>query len=227
MSKKQQYLLGVKAGVPVILGFIPVGIAYAIMARQAGLTIIQTCLMSMMVFAGASQMMVVGMFAQGAGLFTMVLATLILNLRHLIMSTCAMNRLKNTKVRMKLLLAFGVTDESFAIFTTLEDQKRSDFFFLGLITVTYSSWQAGTIIGSIASQLLPQIVSNSLGIALYAMFIGLLVPNVKKSLRLGAIVIIAVVINVILNHFIASSWAIIFSTLIAAGIGVFITEDDV
>lgn len=198
MNRKQQYLLGVRAGIPVILGFIPVGIAYAIMARQPGFTILRTCLMSIMVFAGASQMMAVGMFIQGAGLFTMILATFILNLRHLIMSTCVMNRLKNINVRMKLLLAFGVTDESFAIFTTLEEQKCSDFFFLGLITVTYSSWQAGTFIGSFASQLLPQIVSKSLGIALYAMFIGLLVPNAKKSFRLGTIVIGAVVVDIIL-----------------------------
>ena len=136
-----------------------------------------------------------------------------------------MNRLKMSKTGMNLLLAFGVTDESFAIFTTLEEEKCSSMFFLGLVTVTYSSWVVGTIIGSVASQLLPEIISNSLGIALYAMFIGLLVPNVKSSIKLGAVVVIAVFINVILSSFIAASWAIIFSTLIGAGIGVFITEE--
>ena len=66
MSKRDEYLAGARAGIPVLLGFIPVGIAYAIMARQAGFDIFETCLMSVAVFAGASQMMAVGMYAQGA-----------------------------------------------------------------------------------------------------------------------------------------------------------------
>ncbi|NMA15050.1 MAG: hypothetical protein GX930_07430 [Clostridia bacterium] len=80
-------------------------------------------------------------------------------------------------------------------------------------------------VGNSYSQLLPQIISDSLGIALYAMFIGLLVPNVKNNIRLGAVVILAVLINVILVNFMATSWAIIFSTLLGAGIGVFITGE--
>ena len=68
MSKRDEYLAGARAGIPVLLGFIPVGIAYAIMARQAGFDIFETCFMSIAVFAGASQMMAVGMYAQGAGL---------------------------------------------------------------------------------------------------------------------------------------------------------------
>ena len=67
MSKRDEYLAGARAGIPVLLGFIPVGIAYAIMARQAGFDIFETCFMSVAVFAGASQMMAVGMYAQGAG----------------------------------------------------------------------------------------------------------------------------------------------------------------
>ena len=69
MTKRTEYLAGLKAAVPVIFGFIPVGIAYALMARQAGFDIFETCFMSVAVFAGASQMMAVGMYAQGAGLF--------------------------------------------------------------------------------------------------------------------------------------------------------------
>ena len=68
MTKRTEYLAGLKAAIPVIFGFIPVGIAYAIMARQAGFDIFETCFMSIAVFAGASQMMAVGMYAQGAGL---------------------------------------------------------------------------------------------------------------------------------------------------------------
>lgn len=225
MSRKKQYLLGVKVALPVVLGFIPVAIAYAMMAGKNGLSISQIVMMSVLVFAGASQIMAVGMFAHDASIFAVVMATFILNLRHLMMSTCVMNRLKGTKVVMKLLLAFGITDESFAIFTIMDEEKCSSFFFLGLISITYSSWIAGTVIGCVASQFLPRIISDSLGIALYAMFIGLLVPNVKKSLRLGIIVLITAGISLVLSKFISSSWAIILATLISSAIGIFIMKD--
>ena len=216
--------MGVRAGIPVILGFVPVGIAYAIMAQQAGFTIAETIFMSLAVFAGASQMMAVGMYMQGAGLIAIILATFILNLRHLIMSTCVVNRMKNDRLPAKLLATFGVTDESFAIFTTEEEDKCSALYFLGLITVTYLSWIAGSAIGAVASGFLPPIVSASLGIALYAMFIGLLVPSIKGNLRLGILVILTACLNTVLIQFMASSWALILSTLICAGIGVFFVD---
>ena len=95
MSKRIQFAHGLRAGVPVVLGFLPVGIAFAIMARQAGFSILETCTMSVTVFAGASQMMAVGMHAQGAGLAAIIFTTFILNLRHVIMSTCVGKREKS------------------------------------------------------------------------------------------------------------------------------------
>jgi len=224
LSQKQQYLMGVRAGIPVILGFVPVGIAYAIMAQQAGFTTSEIILMSITVFAGASQMMAVGMYVQGASIVAMILATFILNLRHLIMSTCVVSRMKNEKIGRKLLATFGVTDESFAIFTTEKEENCSALYFLGLITVTYSSWIAGSAIGAVASRFLPAILSASLGIALYAMFIGILIPNAKHNLRLGILIALTAVVNSILTHFIASSWALIVSTLVCAAIGVFFVD---
>lgn len=225
-NPKSQYLTGVHAGIPVILGFVPVGIAYAIMARQAGFSVFETIFMSLTVFAGASQMMAVGMYAQGASIIAMILATFILNLRHLIMSTCVVNRMKNEPVKLKLLATFGVTDESFAIFTTEKEENCSGFYFLGLITVTYSSWIAGSAIGAIASDFLPAIVTASLGIALYAMFIGILIPNLTHNLKLGLLVILTAVCNSILTQFMASSWALILSTLVCAAIGVSFVDLD-
>ena len=216
-KKSLQYLSGMHAAIPVILGFVPVGIAYAIMARQAGFSVLQTCGMSLAVFAGASQMMAVGMYIQGASIIAMILATFILNLRHLIMSVCVVNRMRKDTTKIKLLAAFGVTDESFAIFTTEKMEKCSAWFFLGLITV-------GTLIGAVASDFLPEIVTASLGIALYAMFIGILIPNLTKNWRLGILVALTAICNSILTQFIKSSWALIVSTLICAFIGVFFVD---
>lgn len=221
---KKQFLNGVRAGVPVILGYIPVGIAYAIMARQAGFTLPQTCGMSVFVFAGASQMMAVGMYAQGASITAMIITTFILNLRHIIMSVCIMNRIRNESTKIRLLSAFGVTDESFAIFTTEKEENISIAFFLGLITSTYTSWNVGTLIGAVASDILPELLTASLGIALYAMFIGLLVPNLTKNFKLTALVVLTALCNFLFTRFMNSSRALIISSLLCAFIGVFFVD---
>ena len=224
MDKKRKILSGVRAGVPVILGYIPVGIAYGIMARQAGFTLLQTCGMSVFVFAGASQMMTVGMYAQGASIAAMIITTFMLNLRHIIMSVCIMNRLRNESTKIRLVSAFGVTDESFAIFTTEKEENISVPFFLGLIFSTYSSWVLGSFIGAVASNILPPLVTASLGIALYAMFIGLLVTDLTKNLKLTALVILTALCNFFLTRFMDSSRALIISSLLCAFIGVFFVE---
>ena len=221
MTKRTEYLAGLKAAVPVIFGFIPVGIAYAIMARQAGFDIFETCFMSIAVFAGASQMMAVGMYAQGAGLTAIILATFLLNLRHVIMSTCVMNKMHPAPKPAKIAAAFGVTDESFAIFSTEKQERCTLSFFLGLITVTYLSWNLGTLIGAVTSDFLPPLLTASLGIALYAMFIGLLFPGLSGNGRLCLLVLLTAVCNTLLCLVIPQSWALIVSTLLCAFAGVF------
>ena len=91
--------------------------------------------------------------------------------------------------------------------------------------MAYGSWILGTILGVWANDLLPQIVSDSFGIALYALFIALLVPNVKKSLRLGMVVVATALLNWLLMQFIPSSWALIAATLVGAWLGIWVVED--
>lgn len=224
MIKTSDYLQGVKAGVPIILGIIPVGVAFAIMARQSGFSILETIMMSAAVFAGASQMVSVNMYSQGADLLAIILATFVINLRHLIMSTCIMHKMKSDNVLMKALVSFGITDESFAIFTNLESEEGTIGFFMGLISVTYSTWVLSTVLGAISVKLLPAIIANSLGISLYAMFIALLIPNVKSDFKLLYLMIFTGLLNLILVNIIGGSWAMILSTLIAASVGACLIE---
>ncbi len=223
INKKEQFIRGIKLAIPVMLGFIPVGIAYAIMANQASFSILETVLMSIGVFAGASQMMAVGMYAQGASLIAIIFTTFILNLRHLIMSTCVVNKMKNVKIFTKFLAMFGVTDETFAIYASRKEDAGIWTFF-GLFLGSYLSWLVGSIIGAIASNFLPTIVMASFGIALYAMFIGILMPNLTKNLKLTILIIITAGLNWILSIWIDSSWALIISTLVCAFIGVFFVD---
>lgn len=112
------FIGGVRAAIPVVFGYIPVAIAYAILAREAGLSTLQTMGLSLFVYAGASQIMAAGMIAHGTALITIIITTFLLNLRHIIMSTCVMNGLKDLSLPARLTGSFWITDETFAVFTT-------------------------------------------------------------------------------------------------------------
>ena len=221
----EDYTYGLRRALPILFGFLPVAVTFAVMASQAGLTVAETIAMSASVFAGASQIMAVGMVGAGADVFAMTLATFVLNLRHIIMSTCVVSRLTNEKKRWYLPIGFGVTDETFAFFSLEKSERASAAYMLGLITVAYSSWVGGTALGAVVSGLLPEMLADSLAIALYALFIALVTPDVKKSLRLLLVVILTAVVNTLLCLFLPQSWAIIAATLVGALIGVFLVED--
>ena len=177
--------------------------------------------MSVFVYAGASEMMAAGMYAQGAGIAAIVLATFILNLRHFIMSACVM---RSEKRAFKELAAFGVTDEVFAIYTTQKKLERPGLVFLGMALISYLSWNLGTVIGAVASDFLPALLTAALGVAMYAMFISLLAPSVRGNGRLGLLVLLTAAVNTLLSRFLDSGWALIASTLAGAAAGVFFVE---
>ena len=177
MTKKEEWLAGTRSAVPIMLGYVPVGIAYGVMARQAGLNTWQTVLMSLTVYGGASEMMAAGMVAQGAAVLTIVLTTFILNLRHIIMSTCVFNQMQGGRLPVRMLAAFGVTDETFAVYTTTANAPRTPRYFFSMALCSYLSWALGSWLGAIATGLLPPLITAALGISLYAMFIGLLMPG--------------------------------------------------
>ena len=185
MTKKEEWLAGTRSAVPIMLGYVPVGIAYGVMARQAGLNTWQTVLMSLTVYGGASEMMAAGMVAQGAAVLTIVLTTFILNLRHIIMSTCVFNQMQGGRLPVRMLAAFGVTDETFAVYTTTANAPRTPRYFFSMALCSYLSWALGSWLGAIATGLLPPLITAALGISLYAMFIGLLMPGLHGNGRLG------------------------------------------
>ncbi|MCR5088912.1 MAG: AzlC family ABC transporter permease [Oscillospiraceae bacterium] len=220
--RNQQFKRGMRAGLPVVLGFFPVAVSYAIIARQAGLSTFQIGLMSLTVFAGASQMMAAGMIQQHAGLAAIIIATFILNLRHFIMSTCIYERMQPSSKLPRLLSAYWVTDESFALYTTEKNEDNlTVFFFLGIGLSTYLAWFTGSVLGALLTGFLPELISSSLGIALYAMFAALLTPSLHRNGRLALLVLLTAVCNTLLSRIMDSSWALILSTLLCAFAGVY------
>lgn len=184
---------GVTKGLPIAIGYFAIATTFGLIAVSIGLNVWTATGMSVFVFAGASQFVALELLAAGTGIVEVVLTTFILNLRHLLMSTVIAERLQASR-RFSALLAFGITDETFVVSTVPDTDKDketeatlSPIYLGGIMFIAYSGWIAGTITGSLFAQWIPMSLATSLGVALYAMFIGLLIPSVRRSWKTGAV----------------------------------------
>lgn len=220
----KHYLSGLRAAVPACLGVVPVGISVGLLAMQAGLTGPQAVLMSAMVMAGSAQLMSIGMIAQGAAMSAIILGTFFINLRHLVMSSSVMRRLKGATPPQRLAGAFALCDESFAIYALSEDDSYP--FLLGANTALYGTFVVSTVAGCLMTGFLPKIVVDSFGVAFYAAFLGLLLPGVRHNVRLIALVVATAALNWLLQRFLPASWSVILAMMLGALLGVFLIEDE-
>ncbi|MFA9555866.1 AzlC family ABC transporter permease [Evansella sp. AB-rgal1] len=207
--------LGLIDGIPIAVGYMPVALTFGLLAGATGLTIMESVLMSIIVFAGASQYMALTMIALGSGAIEIILATFIVNFRHLLMSAAIHEKAEKSSKKMRALYAFGLTDEVFAVAATKESPVRSTYI-LGLGIAAYTSWVMFTAVGFYAGAFLPNLLQESMAIALYALFIALLVPSIKKE---GKKVIILAILgglfHSIFQFWISTGWAIMLGTMAA------------
>ncbi|HLR09622.1 MAG TPA: AzlC family ABC transporter permease [Bacillota bacterium] len=220
---------GVLAGIPIMLGYLPIAIAYGVLARQTGLSLAELTLMSVLVFAGASQFMGVNMIGVGAGAIEIVVATFVLNFRHFIMSMSFMNQLKDIRLNWKIPLSLGLTDETFAVsslHTKEAKMEKGVLFYTALFITAWLAWILGSLLGGVLGDVIPEKLSQSMGIALYAMFIGLLVPSVKKELKVGLIAVCAMLLNSLFSLFASDGWAIVLGTVLGGSLGIVLLKED-
>src|SRR5690625_5578788 len=134
---------GLAAGLPIVSGYLPIALAHGVLAKQAGMSLMELTLMSVMVYAGASQFMGANMIAVGAGTLEIVVATFVLNFRHFVMSLSFMNILRPLRLNIKVPLALWLTDEFFAV-STLHPEKAKEksgtLFYVTIFITAYLSW---------------------------------------------------------------------------------------
>ncbi|MRG86890.1 AzlC family ABC transporter permease [Salinibacillus xinjiangensis] len=220
---------GLITGFPIFLGYLPIALAYGVLAAQS-MTLLQLTAMSVLVFAGASQFMGAKMIGAGTGLLEVVVATFVLNFRHFVMSLSFMNKARPIPMRWKIPLSLGLTDETFAVSSLHGEEAKKPYgkvFFATVIVLAYSAWVGGSLVGGLLGELIPAQLSQSMNIALYAMFIGLLVPSVKKEWRVGLIAIISMLLNyALVNIHVNEGWAIVIATIIGGFFGIFLLKGD-
>ena len=229
----REILRGVRAGVPVAVGYVPMAMAFGVLATHTGLSIAQAGAMSLFVYAGASQFASLGLLAGGASALAIVLATLVLNFRHFLMSVALSRRLPLARGRglagwaAPMGLGFGVTDETFVVASL--DNALTPSFFVGVMLTAYLAWLSGTLIGAGFSSLIPPVVARGMGVALYAMFIAILVPGVKKSWLNGIVAVAGGMIAWGASRAVPvlpSGWRIVIAILVASALGAAIGEAD-
>jgi len=220
---------GVRTGLPITIGYIPVAITYGVLAAQSGMSLVELTLMSALVYAGASQFMGVNMIIASASMIEIVIATFVLNFRHFVMSLSFMNDIRDhVSLRGRAGISLGLTDESFAVAAINQDKaknSRAVYFYIGIFLSGYLAWVLGSLLGGVLGEVIPEKLSQSMGIALYALFIGLLVPTVKKEWRFGLIALFAMLINTIASQFMSSGWAIVIGTVLGGFSGVFLLKE--
>jgi 4-azaleucine resistance transporter AzlC len=216
---------GIRAGVPVAVAYLPMAMAFGVLAAQTGLSFAQASAMSLFVYAGASQYAALGLIGGGASAPAIILATLVLNFRHFLMSMALSRRLPLRRDgpgawAAPLGLGFGITDETFVVASL--DARLTPRFFLGLMLTAYASWVAGTAIGAGFSSLIPPLIARGMGVALYAMFVAMLVPGVRRAWINGAVAVIGGVISwgaTMLLPAVPAGWRVVIAILVASGLG--------
>ncbi len=224
MAKICGWRRGVLQAGPIVMGYIPVGFAYGVLAQKAGISPLNTILMSVIVYAGASQFIAVGLFAAQLPALTIILTTFVVNLRHLILSSALAPYLQLWRKIELAAFAFHVTDETFAIHSTrfpLEVPPKPEVFALNV--TAQLSWICGGWLGVVAGRLIPDIKPFGLDYALPALFIALLVLQIKHRFHI-MIALLTGMLAVILLQLGLNRWNVIVATIIGATIGVMLEQ---
>lgn len=194
MTKKQAIVNGVKAIIPLCIGDFPFSFIVGALSIGAGMTVWQSTSWSLIVIAGSSQMVALNLLNTGASIGIIVLTTAIINLRHVLYSASLAEPMKHTSFFSRALMAYGLTDEVYAITVKpMHDDKASKFYFYMAVMLTFwGIWVLADFLGAMLGAMLPDIGKYGLDFAMIAAFIAIVIPQVKSR----ACIIAAVVASV-------------------------------
>lgn len=220
--KAAQFKYGLKDGIPIGLGYLAVSFTFGIMARSAGLNTIQAVVMSFTNLTSAGQFAALSIIQAGAPYIEMAAAQLIINLRYCLMS-CSLSQKLETGLPFfhRFLMAYGVTDEIFGV-SVCRPGILSPFYSYGLICVAVPGWTLGTLFGVISGNLLPDRLLSALNVALYGMFLAVVIPPAKGRRVLTCVILASMALSYVFTLIpalsqISSGFKIILLTILIAG----------
>lgn len=224
MRWKRDFKEGVKSGMPIGLGYLPVSFTFGFLAVSGGLPVWAAVFISLTNLTSAGQFAGTNLILAGAGYIEVALTTFVINIRYMLMSLSLSQKLEQgTGTLERLLLAFGITDETFVV-SSLKPGVLKASYMIGLMSMPVLGWNLGTLLGGSISTLLPEAMQNAMGIALYAMFIALIIPASKQSRTRLYVIAAAVFVTCLLKYlpvfsFISSGFRVILATVAASFLG--------
>ena len=210
---------GVSNALPIVLGYLPVGLAYGVLASEAGLSPLNTLLMSLLVYAGASQFIAVGLLAGGAWPLSIVVTTLVVNLRHFLFSSALASHLEGWRPWQRAAWAYQLTDETFAVHAAqFSAGECAPGQALALNASAQAAWVLGTGLGIVAGQRVGDVRALGLDFALPALFIALLFSQIRDRVQVWvALLAGAVSTTLLLAGW--ERWHVMVAAVAAAGVG--------
>jgi len=218
---------GVKDGLPIGLGYLSVSFTFGILAVSKGLSWIQAGLISLTNITSAGQVAGLGIMTTAGGILAMIISQIVINLRYSLMGIALSQKAdKSMTPLMRMLLAYGITDEIFGVAVSKKNEFGARYFF-GLTVLPVTGWVAGTVIGAILGQVFPPFLTNALAIGIYGMFVSIVMPKAKHDKVILTSSLLACIVSCIffyvpaLSENVTQGFAIIIAAVAAALAGVF------
>lgn len=228
-----EFVRGLKKGFPICLGYIPVSFTFGLIAVKMGFNPLEATIISMTNMASAGQFAGIRLIEGGAPYIELIITTFVINLRYMLMSLSLSQKVASDMPFYKrAIMAFCITDEVFAL-AAMEKDDVSFPFFGGLMTTPIAGWTLGTLLGAVASSLLSPMLQGCFGIALYCMFIAIIIPPARKGRKVAIAVIVSALLSClfkyvpglnVLSKSGGGGWAIIVAAILGAAICASIKE---
>ena len=221
---------GAKDGLPICLGYLSVSFAFGMMAAENGLPVWVAVLISMSNFTSAGQFAGTSLILSGGMYLEIAITTFVINIRYMLMSLSLSQKVDEKMTTLqRCILSFGNTDEVFAVAM----QQRAPYL-AGLIATPYVGWALGTFLGAAATSILPLALRSALGIAIYGMFLAIIISPCRKAKPVLITVLIAVALSCILHWTpvlkeLSSGWIIIICAVAASAFAAYrfpVDEED-
>lgn len=225
MNRKADYMEGFRNGIPIALGYFFVSFAFGISGSLHGLYWWESVMISMLNLTSAGQFAGVQIIAAAGTYAELALTQFVINLRYSLMGiSLSQNKDEDFGTAGRALLGFGITDEIYGVAVN-RSVPVTKAFFLGLMTLPYFGWALGTLAGAIFGDVVPEILSEAMGLALYGMFIAIVVPKTKESRKVTLVVLMAIALSMaiyyipFLKEHISVGFGVILCAVIASAVG--------
>ena len=221
---KSEFRKGIRHGIPIALGYLSVSFAFGMKAVGDGLSWLQAVLISATNLTSAGQMAGLPLMIQGAGLAEMALTQLTINLRYGLMSLSLGRKLDGSMGTLqRLIFSFANTDEIFAVASS-QPGKVGKRYLYGLMITPFIGWTLGTLLGGVAGTLLPEFVRRALGIAIYGMFLAIILPPARERKPVRFVTLLAIALSLCFRYIpglnqVSSGFVIIICAVAAASAG--------